>query len=65
MVMLLGGCALMAATGLILATVLPRGGRAPRFAGTVLEPYLAIAVVGGFSVATAMIVTSLIALLGG
>jgi hypothetical protein len=65
MTMLLGGCAVLAGASFFLAAVMPRGDRVSRFVGTVLEPYLALAVTAGFSIALAMILSGAVALLGG
>ena len=65
MTMLLGGCAVLAGAVFFLASVMPRGDSVSRFVGTIVEPFLAITVAAGFSIALAMILTGAIALLGG
>jgi hypothetical protein len=62
--LLLGGCVVLAAIGLIWAAVSPRQGRPSRFVGTWLEPYVALALVSGFASAVTMIVAGVMALFG-
>jgi hypothetical protein len=64
MAVLIAGIAVFAATLALFAHCLPRDGRTHRYVGTRLEPYMALGFCGGFAFGFAMVLTSLLNMIG-
>lgn len=64
MVSLISGVGVIGLTGMALAALLPRGGRAHRFVGTEVEPYIAVAVTACVALGLTLMLSGIIELMG-
>ncbi|HVY42036.1 MAG TPA: hypothetical protein VG966_03335 [Hyphomicrobiaceae bacterium] len=64
MTTLVSGIVVLLLTGLVFAYMMPRGGRLYRFAGTEVEPYVAVAFTASVALGLTLMLSGVIELIG-
>ena len=64
MVSVISGLVVLVVTGVILAALLPRGGKVHRLVGTEWEPYVNVALCSGVALAFTLTLSGVLSLIG-